>query len=185
MKIQAIILGGLLGVFTGGVWWYLGLVSALLGALLGIGLMVILLKYFTYDRLTCGIEGAVTLGLVGGAIVPKNYVYPGIFLGLTLGIWLYSGFFYQLLGKMKEKGRYLALPGELLWKPLLAALTVVLSEMAVGPWLALPLALLATNSWGFILAHNQKRPALGAVLTIYGSIMVLWFGIDIAPILPQ
>ncbi|GAW32301.1 DUF6114 domain-containing protein [Carboxydocella sp. JDF658] len=84
---------------------------------------------------------------------------------------------------MKEKGRYLALPGELLWKPLLAALTVVLSEMDVGPWLALPLALLATNSWGFILAHNQKRPALGAVLTIYGSIMVLWFGIDIAPIL--
>ncbi|GAW32302.1 hypothetical protein [Carboxydocella sp. JDF658] len=80
MKIQAIILGGLLGVFTGGVWWYLGLVSALLGALLGIGLMVILLKYFTYDRLTCGIGGAVTLGLVGGAIVPKNYVFPGFFL---------------------------------------------------------------------------------------------------------
>ncbi|AVX20080.1 hypothetical protein SAMN02745885_00944 [Carboxydocella sporoproducens DSM 16521] len=183
IKMQAIILGGLLGAFAGGVWWQLGLVSALIGAMAGIGTMMILVRYFPHKQIAYGVEGAITLGLIGGALMPQNYIYAGIALGMTAGSWLYSGIFSCWLNRMQLKGWYMELPGKMLWRPLLAAISVMITEIAFNPWLAWPVAILATTSWGFILVQNRKRPVLGAVLTLLGSILVIWFGIDIAPVL--
>ncbi|MFZ5626885.1 MAG: hypothetical protein ACOY3H_06015, partial [Bacillota bacterium] len=90
--------------------------------------------------------------------MPKNYIYAGIALGMTAGSWLYSGIFSCWLNRMQLKGWYMELPGKMLWRPLLAAISVMITEIAFNPWLAWPVAILATTSWGFILVQNRTRP---------------------------
>jgi MFS family permease len=127
----------------------------------------------------------------------------GTLIGSIICFILYGLLAVTFINRQKEKKRYLSFRGEPLFYTVLSFTGVwigillssiltnffythdqyLLLQGVIKVSIPLILSLLFAISFGFALAANLKRPILGTILTLFSSVLVLWIGIDIAPML--
>lgn len=196
--------------FHGGVWAAVFGASAGAAALGGVlGRYYHQASVEVKQRIKFGVTGLVLGALVGGGQI-RNMGYTGVlcYIGLVVGAIVGTGFFALpvagFINRQKAKQRYLSYTGEILWIFGTGVLGILLSQYITfivnngtirlplpahwvigiyGILFAFILSLLFTIPLGFILAANHTRPVLGAVVAMTGGLLVLWIGINLAPIL--
>lgn len=151
------------------------------------------------------------IGFFFGGAQLSNMGYENITLQYAGGMFIalaWSAVMGLLVGgfviRMKEKDRYLSYRLETLWVFFMGLFGTLLGQYitfliknrviplplpeswtiaAYGTSITFILWLLFSLPLGFMFAANRTRPVVGGVMTLFGGLMVLWIGLNLAPIL--
>ncbi|WP_216828519.1 DUF6114 domain-containing protein [Alkalihalobacterium elongatum] len=207
--IQMLLIGTFIGAFIGGIIITSNLYGAMIGGIctgITLTLTIYLCDKYKYqktsDFIIYGIAGVIPGGLIGGNTTLGLGVI-GTFIGMIIFLCLFGTISVTLIARQKANSIYLSFKGEPLYYTLSSFIGVwlgylfaslIVNNLVTGShihiWQAIIqffvpffLSLFFSFSSGFLLAANLKRPILGAVFTFTSSSLVLWIGIDIAPML--
>lgn len=203
------ILGLILGAYAG-VLIKVDLLSAAIGAVAGAALFGLLIGSYAGRQserrklqIIFGTEGLFVGALIGGSGLLKLGA-AGMAAGAAAGAAVFGLLVGSIIGKQKQKGRYLSFRGEVLlislfglagtWTGLRISGLIIKGSIPLpvpGSWggaiydVLVPLmcSLILSVPLGFIVAANRFRPFIGGLLALAGGLLVLWVGINIAPIL--
>jgi hypothetical protein len=187
------------GAFIGGIIYKSGEKGAMFGAmimiLLTIGTMELishlgkkhLKKYLEY-----GLAGMLPGAVMTLHILPKAGESE-ISTGMVLGMLILALGIGELIKRLEKKDKYLSTTWEVFCFPLVSFGSILFTTWLadfifkknhiLNSCFAILLFFIIALSPGLLLAANRHRPVLGNFMTFLGGLLVLWFGINIAPML--
>jgi hypothetical protein len=187
------------GSFIGGLIYKGGGEGALLGSIfliiLTIGSMELLVrsdKKHVMKHLEYGMAG-----LLPGAIVTLHTLPSAtkieISAGMVLGMLVFAIGIARLIRRLEKTDKYLSTTWEIISFSFISFGSILFTTWfadfifgrnhILNPCFAVLLSVILSISPGLTLAANRHRPVLGNSMTFLGGVLVLWFGISIAPML--